>query len=59
MFTKLSLALTLLLGSALAVLAQSYVDQMTPRGKHRGSVTRRASPVNLFEGRDAGPNEQF
>jgi hypothetical protein len=42
MFTKLSLALTLLLGSALAVLTQSYVDQMTPRGKHRrlGYATR-------------------
>lgn len=59
MFTKISLALTMLLGSARAVLGQSYVHQMPPRARHHGSVAHRASPVDLFEGRDAGPNEQF
>jgi hypothetical protein len=59
MFTRISLALTLLLGSEWAVLAQNYVDQVTPRARHYGSVGRRAAPVNLFEGRDAGPSEQF
>jgi hypothetical protein len=59
MFTKISLALTILLGSAWAVLAQNYVNQMAPRARHHGSVEHRATPVDLFEGRDAGPNEQF
>jgi hypothetical protein len=41
MFAKISLALTMLLGSAWAALAQNYVSQMTPRirycdfGAHR------------------------
>jgi hypothetical protein len=56
MFTKFSLELTMLLASAWAVLAQNYVNQMPARARHHGSV---ASPGNVLEGRDAGPNEQF
>ncbi len=59
MFTKISLALTMFLGSAWAVLGQSYVNQMPPRTRHHDSVAHRASPVDLLEGRDARPNEQF
>ena len=59
MFTRISLALTLLLGSAWSVLAQNYVNQMMPRAKHHGSVVHQDTPVNLFEGRDVGPSEQF
>lgn len=56
MFTEFSRALTMHLGSAWAVLGQNYVNQMPARARHHGSV---ASPGDLLEGRDAGPNEQF
>ena len=58
MLTKLPLARTLLLGPTWAVLAQSYVNQMTPKSQTarlRSAVT----PVNLFQGRDAGRMSSF
>jgi hypothetical protein len=59
MLTKVSLAPTMLLGLTWAVPAQNYLNQTTPRAGHHGSATHRTTAVDLFEGRDAGPNEQF
>ncbi len=56
MFTKISFALRMLLGSAWAVLAQNYVNQMAQRVRHPGSVI---SPFGLLEGRGSRPSEQF
>jgi hypothetical protein len=59
MFAMVSLALTMLLGFAWAVLAQDYVSQMTPRIRYCGSGAHRSSVVGLFEGQNAEQHEPF
>jgi hypothetical protein len=59
MFAMVSLALTMLLGFAWAVLAQDYVSQMTPRIRYCGSGAHRSSVVGLFEGQNAEQDKPF
>jgi hypothetical protein len=57
--TKVALAAALVFGSASAVLAGSDEGKVVHAIGDQGLVVRRALPVRLFEGRDAGPNERF
>jgi hypothetical protein len=60
MFAMASLALTMLLGFARAVLAQNYVSQMTPRIRYcGGSNAHRSSAAGLFKGQNADRTSRF
>jgi MFS family permease len=59
MFGMVSLALTMLLGFAWAVLAQNYVSQMAPRIRYCSSGAHRSSTVGVFEGQNAEQDKPF
>ena len=56
---KAALVVALVFGAGTAVVAEGDEGKVAHGVKDHGLVLRRATPVRLFEGRDAGPNERF
>jgi predicted membrane metal-binding protein len=59
MFARISLALTMLLGSAWAALAQNYVSQMTPRIRYCGFRAHRIECCQPVRRATSEQDEQF